>query len=465
VSVTEDASRSAALAEPVVPVRRSWIGLLFAANLGLWMAFFTPVQILLPNQIAAIDATAKEDALGWVTGLGALVAIVVCPLAGALSDRSRPYLLGRRYGRRHPWTLAGIVLSALSLAALANQHTIVGVALGWAGAQIGLNVMLATLTAAVPDRVPVRQRGLVSGWIGMPQALGLVVGAVLVTTVATGVPGGYLAMTAVLVVLTVWFPLLTPDDPLTPEVPLTLGDPLTPDDPLPPAAATPAAGTPPAGTPAAGTPPAEVTPAGIPGRAPRGESVWRTFRDHPDFAWAWGTRFLVQLGNAMGTLYLLYFLTDKVRVKDPEGSLLVLILLYTLGMVATAVVGGRLSDISGRRKIFVIWSSVVITVAAALLAVRPTWPASIVAAVLLGAGYGIYLAVDTALVTQVLPTAVDRAKDLGVINIATAAPQVLGPALAAPLVTHLGGYPVLYLVTALVTLLGGVMVVRIKSVP
>jgi MFS family permease len=419
VSVTEGAS-AAALAEPVVPVRRSWVGLLFAANLGLWMAFFTPVQILLPKQIAAIDPAGKEDVLGWVTGLGALVAIVVSPLAGALSDRSRPRLGARRYGRRHPWTLAGVALSALSLVALAGQHTTLGVALGWAGAQVGLNVMLATLTAAVPDRVPVTQRGLVSGWIGMPQALGLVVGAVLVTALVTRVTAGYVAMTVLLVLLTLPFPLLTPDDPLPPR--------------------------------------AHSAPAA------RGERLWRTFRDHPDYAWAWGTRFLVQLGNAMGTLYLLYFLTDAVHVADPEGALLVLILLYTLGMVATAVVGGRLSDASGRRKVFVIWSSAVITAAAVLLAVSPTWPASIVAALLLGAGYGIYLAVDTALVTQVLPTAVDRAKDLGVINIATAAPQVLGPALAAPLVTHLGGYPSLYVVTAVVTLLGGVMVVRIRSV-
>jgi MFS family permease len=77
----------------------------------------------------------------------------------------------------------------------------------------------------------------------------------------------------------------------------------------------------------------------------------------------------------------------------------------------------------------------------------------------------VYLAVDTALITQVLPAATDRAKDLGVINIATAAPQVLGPVLAAPIVTHLGGYPALFGLTALVTILGAVAVLKIRSVP
>ena len=87
------------------------------------------------------------------------------------------------------------------------------------------------------------------------------------------------------------------------------------------------------------------------------------------------------------------------------------------------------------------------------------------AAAVLGAGYGIYLAVDAALITQVLPNAPGRAKDLGVINIANSAPQVLAPALAGPIVRHFGGYPALYLLTALVTLLGGVLVHRIRSVP
>ncbi|BCJ60956.1 hypothetical protein Jiend_43780 [Micromonospora endophytica] len=194
-------------------------------------------------------------------------------------------------------------------------------------------------------------------------------------------------------------------------------------------------------------------------------TMWVSPRQHPDFGWAWITRFLVQLGNALGTLYLLYFLTDEVRVADPEGGLLVLILVYTAGLMATTVVAGRLSDRSGKRKVYVIASGVVIALAALLLAIAPTWPVAVVAALLLGAGYGVYLSVDAALITQVLPRATDRAKDLGVINIANSAPQVLGPAISAPIVVYLGGYPTLYATTAAVTLLGSVLVLKIRSVP
>ncbi|MGC4804287.1 MFS transporter [Micromonospora sp. DT233] len=412
----------AALAEPTVPVRRGWIALIFAANLGVWMAFFTPIQVLLPQQIERIAPDHKEAVFALVTGFGALAAVLVNPLAGALSDRTGPRLLGRHLGRRHLWTAGGALLGALALVLLARQHTIIGVTVGWVAAQVCLNAMLASLTAAVPDRVPVAQRGGVSGWVGIPQALGLVVGAVLVTAVVSGTAAGYAAVAAALLLLALPFALLTADDPL-----------------------------------------------------PRGHrpalrartllaSMWVDPRRHPDFAWAWATRFLVQLGNALGTLYLLYFLTDGVRHPDPEGGLLVLILLYTLGMMLTAVLSGRRSDRSGRRKVYVITSGVVMAVAALLLAVAPVWPMALVAALLLGAGYGVYLSVDAALITEVLPAATDRAKDLGVINIANSAPQVLGPALSAPIVVHLGGYPTLYAVTAAVTLLGSALVVKIRGV-
>ena len=74
------------------------------------------------------------------------------------------------------------------------------------------------------------------------------------------------------------------------------------------------------------------------------------------------------------------------------------------------------------------------------------------------------LAVDQALITQVLPAAEDRARDLGVINIANTAPQILAPVLAAPLVTGLG-YPALFISTAIVMVTAGILVRFIKSVP
>ena len=98
----------------------------------------------------------------------------------------------------------------------------------------------------------------------------------------------------------------------------------------------------------------------------------------------------------------------------------------------------------------------------------------------MGIGYGIYTSVDFALITQVLPGAEDRAKDLGVINIANALPQVFAPGLAAVIllvVESMGGvtetngdgfsvgYFAVYAVAFGASILGSVFVTRIRSVP
>ena len=406
-----------ALTTPSVSVRRGWISLLAIANLGLYIGYFGPLQELLPNQVQDIDPAHKTTALGIVTAVGALVAVLVGPLAGALSDAT-----SSRFGRRRPWIAGGALLGCAGLALLSGQHGLIGVTLGWCVAQAGLNAMQAGLSAAVPDRVPISQRGLVSGWVGLTQSLGVVIGVALVAEIITGQISGYLAVGILVLLTALPMVLRHPDRPV-------------PKDQLP-----------------------RFSFSSI-------LAVFRfPFRQHPDFAWAWGTRFLVQLGNALGTLYLLYFLRDRVKYSDPDNGLLILILVYTATTLLTVVIGGVLSDRSGRRKPAVIFSGYAMAAAALLLAVWETWTGAVVCAGLLGLGYGVYLSVDQALITQVLPTAEDRAKDLGIINIASSAPQVLGPALAAPIVTYLGGYPSLYVSVAVVTVLGSFFVTRIRGV-
>jgi MFS family permease len=391
-------------------VGRAFVGTLALANLALWMGFFTPIQLLLPQQLEDIAGDdGKVGALGWVTGAGAVVAVLVTPVAGMLSDRTTS-----RFGRRLPWVVGGTALAAVALAVLSRQSTVAGVLVGWCVAQGLLNAAYAGLTAEVPDHVPVAQRGTVSGWFGLPQAVGVVVGVALVTTLTTSAATGYLIVAVAIVVLVVPFALVTRDSRIS--------------------------------------------------VAPVRGSWWLSPRQHPDFGWAWLTRFLISLGNALGTLYLLYFLRDAVGYEPAEDGVLILILVYAAGAVLTAVAGGIWSDRTGRRKPLVVTSSLVMAAGAVVLAVWPTWPAALVAAALLGTGYGVYMGVDTALVTEVLPAEADRGKDLGIVNIANAAPQVLAPALAAPIVDGLGGYPALYALTAAVTVAGALLVLPIRSV-
>ncbi|MEE2040317.1 MFS transporter [Nocardiopsis sp. CT-R113] len=410
-----------ALAEPTRPVRRRWVAGISLANLGMWMAFFGPLQVLLPEQVGMIAPGSKETTLAWVTGIGAACSTLGTPLAGALSDRTTG-----RFGRRRPWILAGAVLGGLGLVVLGRQDDVLGVLLGWSFVQAALSCLNATLLAAVPDHVPVRQRGAVSGWIGIPQSAGVVVAVLLVTVAVTGTAPGYALIGALTLACALPFALLAPDPPLPPE----------------------------------SRPPWRAFARGL----------WVSPRRHPDFGWAWLTRFLMQTGNAMFTLYLLYFLRDGVGYEElfPGSSaadgLLVLILVYTAAVVSTTVVAGAVSDRIGRRRGLVCLSGAVSAVPAFLLAAYPTWPVSLACAVVLGVGFGIYLSVDNALVTEVLPSAGGRAKDLGIVNVASAGPQVLAPAIAGPIVVHLGGYPVLHTACGVLTLLGAVLVWRIRGV-
>ncbi|MCO1581395.1 MFS transporter [Crossiella sp. SN42] len=391
-----------------------WIGLLTLANLGVWAAFFGPLNLLLGQQAAAFAPGQKEAVLALVTGLGAAVSVVANPLAGALSDRTRG-----RFGRRHPWTVGGALLGAAALLLLAAAPNVLVMAIGWCLVQAAVNAALAALTAEVPDHVPVRQRGVVGGWVGLAQMVGVLGGTALATALG-GIQWGYLGCATLLVAGVLPFVVRSRDEVLLAKPPVQPGRTLA--------------------------------------------RFWISPRRHPDFGWAWLTRFLLNLGNAFGTLYLLFFLTDGVRHADPGTGVLVLTSVYAVSMLATTVLAGRWSDRVGRRKVFVTWASVVMAAALAVLALWPVWPAVLAATVVLGLGFGVYTSVDFALLTEVLPTEQDRAKDLGVINIASALPQVLAPAVAAPVLAYLGGYPALYALAAGVTLLGGVLVSRIRGV-
>lgn len=405
----------AALTEPTDPVPRSWIAVLTVASIGLWAAFLGPIQVLLPLQAEDLSPDHKEVVFGVVTGIGAAVSVWASWQCGAWSDRTTS-----RLGRRVPWVLGGALFGGASLVLLSWAPNVAVMLLGWCLAQFGLNAMLAAVTAAVPDQVPIPQRGAVGGWLGVAQTVGLV-GGVAVASAVGAVAAGYLTTAALLVLLAVPYLLHSRDHAITAEM-------------------------------VAARPKSDVL-----------RRFVRTVKENPDFGWAWLTRFLVNLGNFLGTLYLLYFLDDAVGYPDPEEGVLILSIIYAVTLIATTVVGGLWSDRVGRRKPFVIGSGLVTGLAALTLALVPTWPGAIAGAFILGAGFGVYLSVDLALVTEVLPAHEDRARDLGVINIAVALPQVVAPLVATVLVA-VSGYVVLYLVAAGVCVIGSRLVRRIVTV-
>ncbi len=389
-------------------VGTAWFTWFTLAWLVLWAIQLTPVQLLIPLQLDSPD-----DADGWVRGVvtaglvlavGGAAGLVAGPLAGAWSDRTTSPL-----GRRRPWALAGTWIGAVSLVGTAFADRPVPVALGWIGVSVGVAVSSSALTAMIADQLE-DQRGAASAAIGSAQAIGVIVGVAAVTLLGLDVTGGYLLLAALVALVGTVTSLLLPD-------------------PRPEAAALESA-------------PVETsTVSGVP------------------FRWLWTGRLVVNVGNALGTGLLFFFLLYGLD-RDPdhaEDDLLLLIVVYTVFVVVASVAAGSWSDRTGRRHGLVVASAVVQAAAGVVLAVAPSYAAGFVAAALIGTGYGAFMTVGLALGTDLLPADVDHARDLGLLNVSANLGQLLGPLVGAGLVAASGGFTLVFMTSAVLSVAGGLM--------
>ncbi len=415
---------SAPFAEPQRAVSGLWITAFATAWLGVWMAQLGPFRVELPLQVAAAVGETESwtdavTAFGVISGIAGAFMIVSFPVAGFLSDRTTS-----RFGRRRPWIVVGAAVFALALIALGLVQGIVLITVFWTLALIGFSIIASALTALISDIVPVRQRGYVVGWMSSPRAAGIILGVVLFTYVFTTAALGYVAMAMALALLVV--PILV----FGKETPITKAE----------------------------------RPAATVGALLGG--LWISPKKYPDFAWTWVSGFLVNAGNALGTGLLLYYVAHELGfgIDKASKAFLPLILVYLVGVVLSALVVGRLSDRIRRRKVFVVWGALIQAFAALILVFVTDYTVTFVAGVLLGLGYGAYLAVGQALATQVLPSARDRAKDLGIMNVAYQVPVAMAPWLGAAVVASLGGFDGLFMIAGALTALGAAVIALVNGV-
>ena len=165
--------------------------------------------------------------------------------------------------------------------------------------------------------------------------------------------------------------------------------------------------------------------------------------------------------------FKLYILTDYLSCRSARrtrrcGPL------SLAGMVTTLVaitIAGWWSDRVGRRKVFIYAATAFMVVGLAIPLVMPNLTGMFVMALVNGFGFGLYMACDTALMTEVLPGGGAAAgKDLGILNVATNIPQAMSPAIAGLLIGMLGGYPALFVFGIVCVIAAAFVLVPIKSV-
>ena len=110
-------------------------------------------------------------------------------------------------------------------------------------------------------------------------------------------------------------------------------------------------------------------------------------------------------------------------------------------------------------------ASIVYGLALFVIAIATDFNGFLVGMAISGLGFGVYVAVDLALVVDVLPGNLSAAKDLGVFNIAGALPFSIAPGIA-PAILAIGGgsYGVLYMVAGLCAIIGAIAILPVKRV-
>ncbi|MFG2874484.1 MFS transporter [Streptomyces sp. NPDC048337] len=401
-------------AVPETPRHRGLLPLLLFANSAMMAVYMGVGSVLLPLQIAAIDPVRKVAVLGLIGGISSIFATAFNPVAGALSDRS---------GRRSPWILGGALGSLAGLALLGSVGTALLVGIGWCLVQATMNIYQAAVTAIVPDRIPAARRGTASALVGLGLPIGGTAGVLIASQTSEHLRTGYLVFGAVIALAAMLLTAFCRDVPRAPVV----------------------------------------------SERPKGGqlALFLSALAHHDFRWAFIGRALMVLGYFSVVGYQLYILDDHIALPaglTPPAAMAVLTPVSMVAMAVSTLLGGLLSDRWDRRKVFVGVSAALAGLVMVVPVVSPTWTGMLVFSALNGLAFGCFMAVDTALVTLVLPRSEDAARDMGVLNIANAGPQVIAPFVASAVVTSLGGYTPLFLVGGALSLIGALAILPIRSV-
>jgi MFS family permease len=422
VSALEHAAPPAAQAAP--RLNRPFVAALMLANFGTNVALIAPIQNILPRMIeSAAGAGDKALGLGLVTGLGAFAALVVNPLAGHYSDR--------RVGadNRSVTVLIGLVTGGVAHFILGYQHSVLDIAIWWTLCQATINIAYSPMSAIVVDHVDRRSWGLVWGLISVAQAVGLIIGLAAVVLVFPSVTAGMTAISVGYVVCLIPLVLVLYRLPRVSYAPQDTS-------------AAPAAGD-------------VARPPGIRALLSIGQG----------FGLVWLGKFLVTLAETIALLYLYYYLQDVVHYRNPGQGQLILVLIATLAVIVATVAVGRVADLSGGYRRYAVLSSVVMAATGFVLAGFALWAVVIVCAFALGVGYGAFQSVSQALSMVVLPSQANAGRDLGIINIAAAIPQVIGAPIAGLVVAGAGGYRGLFVFAGLLALVAAAVFTRIPSTP
>ena len=345
------------------------------------------VGLFIQNRLNFGDMAVPELEVGRILFLitipMAIVSILIQPTVGSISD----YTISR-WGRRKPYIVFGSLLDLVFLFGIATSNTVLMLGVFAALLAFSTNIARGPFQGYVPDLIHSRQVGMASAMVGLMQILGNVTGF-LAVTLAVLLGRLELAIVAVAIV-----ELLT-------MVAVVL----------------------------------RVSP-GLPPK-PRNERSWRSIAGETwgtdilkerSYVWLLTSRFFFLMAGGMLVNLIITYLKQSHGLDEATSNTvnLVVLVVVVFGNLIAIIPSSRLSDRIGRKP--VIYASCIVGfIGIGLAAIAPIVPVAVVGALLFGASAGTFLAVDWALMTDIIPRA-SSGRYMGLSNVATTASTVFAVA-------------------------------------
>ncbi len=326
--------------------------------------------------------------LALIGVFGTLIAIVVQPTAGTISDYTMT-----RWGRRKPYIFIGSVLDVVFLYGLAMSNTVLAIAAFLALLQFSSNFAQGPFQGYVPDLVPAPQVGTASSLVGLMQVLGVITGSVVAAiALATSEYTIAIMVLAVIELATMLSVVIRVDDGRTAK--------------------------------------------------PREGKRWRDIAleawgadilKERSYVWLVASRLFILMASGTVTGFVIIYLRQALGLDKTAAATTYTIVLVAIAITTVLVIvpAGRRSDKGGRKRY--IWISCALgIVALVIIALAPSVPILVVGGMVFGAASGMFLAVDWALMTDIIPKA-SSGRYMGISNLATASSGLLAIAVAGPL--------------------------------
>lgn len=404
--------------------RKIFSVLLVLAQFFVLFSILTPVVVALSIKLSIILPPEQvAGAQGLIGGLTALCSIIATPIAGNLSDRTRS-----RLGRRRPWLIGGVVVGTAALFVVATANDVPQMLLGSIVAGVGFNATVAAIGGLYADRVPEKWHGRVGAFIGVATNFAAIAGAAIATALAPNIVLIFVVPGVLAIVFVTILALVIRDSK---------------DD------------------------------VGGISRFSFGE-IFRSFswpvRENRDFTINLLSRFLIWMGYTAIIAFQALLFIQHFGIP-PQNVAMYLLAATGLSGIATligSVGGGWITDMTDRRRGFVMFSGLLVGAGLIVYAFAPSIDFAIGAGVLIGFGLGIYLAVDLALATRLIPDRRFTGRYMGIVQLASNLPQSIMPFLA-PLLLAIGAaqagpnFLLLFVVAGVLSIIGALVMLFMRA--